>query len=847
MEPEPYFMSLDDINQSFSGGFDDFFDDDLYNAPLSPLDNPFIVPNETPEAQLQAQRLDITLPDLALLDFELPKLDAGSPYPAILDLRDDVQDATNNGTADAGTDRDFDAWLDLQVLNSIQPTEFDTLIASIDEHLRPAVTLETNACDIDALGSPCPALSIEPQAFSIPANSDNQKTERDELLTENQNDAREGDGARQAAQHVRSPLPTSPVRRESPSQKGSPCHPDRRSAELAGVQITTETTYDTPHTPLLENTSKRRRKWTTGEDDLLIQLVEENIEWHHIVKEFPGRSLLDCQLRCQNLLEKQTRWDEGMVNKFAKLYARYKDQMWQIIASELKIPWRSAESMHWMLGEVELTARANAPAAHDERTAGLETGKRRRNSPGSACRDHEIKFGRTIISPAIQELLEDQFNIKPYAGQHTLDKLSASTGLSVKQIRTWYANARSRKTSTFGEFDESLRTRLGNDSPARRSSSLARSDTSMRSLGSAMSCASVRSIDPRGPRRGRKGWTATSYDPPVLLPPTADPPHSPQTKTSTEASNIDEAQSRWHKEPVRKFPDIERALANWARNHQRQGLPLSDAIIKDKARFFAQTVGNSDSYLKANSTSWLEMFKQKNHLMGARSRKGSMVGESERTLSNVETPGVTPSNDQDGTMHDNVESRVQNGRRAVHACKQAASIFCTWPSCKERFTTRSAWARHEEATHYCPYHWVCCPDISSSQQETLPTCFICEQQDISYDHITAHDEFKKCRDKDEESRTFFRQDHLQQHIKGTHKRMNKEWKPSYRTTINHLVRVWQRDNPSLSAMALHCGFCDAVFETWTERQDHVFAHFQEDSSGRRADKSDWNEPPLAAL
>lgn len=92
-----------------------------------------------------------------------------------------------------------------------------------------------------------------------------------------------------------------------------------------------------------------------------------------------------------------------------------------------------------------------------------------------------------------------------------------------------------------------------------------------------------------------------------------------------------------------KFPDIERALANWARNHQRQGLPLSDAIIRDKARFFAQTVGNSESHLKANSTSWLEKFKQKNHLMGARSRKGSIAEESEGTSnppSTAQTPGA---------------------------------------------------------------------------------------------------------------------------------------------------------------------------------------------------------------
>jgi hypothetical protein len=91
-----------------------------------------------------------------------------------------------------------------------------------------------------------------------------------------------------------------------------------------------------------------------------------------------------------------------------------------------------------------------------------------------------------------------------------------------------------------------------------------------------------------------------------------------------------------------KFPDIERALSNWARNHQRQGLPLSDALIRDKARFFATTVGNSDSHLKANSNSWLEKFKQKNNLMGAKSRKSSIAEESEGTSnppSNVHTPG----------------------------------------------------------------------------------------------------------------------------------------------------------------------------------------------------------------
>ncbi|CAG5190106.1 uncharacterized protein ALTATR162_LOCUS12132 [Alternaria atra] len=92
-----------------------------------------------------------------------------------------------------------------------------------------------------------------------------------------------------------------------------------------------------------------------------------------------------------------------------------------------------------------------------------------------------------------------------------------------------------------------------------------------------------------------------------------------------------------------KFPDIKRTLSNWARNHQRQGLPLSDAIIREKARFFAQTVGNSKTHPQVNSSCWLEMFKQKNHLMGARARKGSIAEESEGATnppSNVHTPGA---------------------------------------------------------------------------------------------------------------------------------------------------------------------------------------------------------------
>ena len=75
---------------------------------------------------------------------------------------------------------------------------------------------------------------------------------------------------------------------------------------------------------------------------------------------------------------------------------------------------------------------------------------------------------------------------------------------------------------------------------------------------------------------------------------------------------------------------------------------MSDSIIRDKARFFATTVGNSESHLKVNSNSWLEKFKQKNHLLGAKARKASDANDSDNgfnpeSLSGSQTPnGISP-------------------------------------------------------------------------------------------------------------------------------------------------------------------------------------------------------------
>lgn len=154
-------------------------------------------------------------------------------------------------------------------------------------------------------------------------------------------------------------------------------------------------------------------------------------------------------------------------------------------------------------------------------------------------------------------------------------------------------------------------------------------------------------------------------------------------------------------------------------------------------------------------------------------------------------------------------------------------IFCTWPDCDATFQYRFEWVRHEEAVHYCPYHWICCLDDSTGEFET--TCFICG----AYVSIPGHLKYQhiwECAGRPFRQRTFLREDQLTQHIRRVHLKPN-----SISCTIpKDLLVKWKIDNPTFDISALQCGFCGEQHETWTDRQNHVFRHIQNGSL-----KSDW--------
>jgi hypothetical protein len=182
------------------------------------------------------------------------------------------------------------------------------------------------------------------------------------------------------------------------------------------------------------------------------------------------------------------------------------------------------------------------------------------------------------------------------------------------------------------------------------------------------------------------------------------------------------------------------------------------------------------------------------------------------------------------------EFQLKPASEGTDMCSDKRHLFCTWPSCTSRFRYRFDLTRHEEALHYCPFHWVCCR--MDDQPQDVLGCLVCRESDH-----TAAQHCNSCATKDLRVRTFLREDQLAQHIKRAHihpaipkKQISKD-----------LLSLWKVNNPSFPVEYLRCGFCGLVSTSWAQRQDHVFDHLR-----KGIQKSLWQvgrcaEAPRAAI
>ncbi|KAH6666552.1 hypothetical protein F5X68DRAFT_265665 [Plectosphaerella plurivora] len=237
---------------------------------------------------------------------------------------------------------------------------------------------------------------------------------------------------------------------------------------------------------------------------------------------------------------------------------------------------------------------------------------------------------------------------------------------------------------------------------------------------------------------------------------------------------------------------------------------------------------------------------------GPRSRTsgGGRSGRSSGNASSVSSAGTSRSSRGSGShasaySHtsrtslrslDSLKQRGANRRRRRATTKrqessrlslfQATNTYqCTF--CTETFKTKYDWQRHEKSLHLSLEEWVCSPRGSTEvhpDKPGPPLCVYCGEASPDQAHLNGHND-AACLERPFEERTFYRKDHLQQHLKLVHGTKYLKWP----------MENWKVATREIRS---RCGFCGITLESWGVRADHLAEHFK---GGRTmADwKGDW--------
>ncbi|KAF2812291.1 uncharacterized protein BDZ99DRAFT_518149 [Mytilinidion resinicola] len=177
--------------------------------------------------------------------------------------------------------------------------------------------------------------------------------------------------------------------------------------------------------------------------------------------------------------------------------------------------------------------------------------------------------------------------------------------------------------------------------------------------------------------------------------------------------------------------------------------------------------------------------------------------------------------------------RVQTRPSKIDSSLANARMFqCTF--CTDTFKSKYDWSRHEKSLHLSLEKWICAPlgDVITDPASGKRKCTYCDALDASRDHLETHNH-ASCEEKGLEARTFYRKDHLRQHLRLIH---NCKMTPSMET--------WKSE---ATFIRCRCGFCGAEFTRWQDRVDHLAKEFR-----NGAKMKDWKgcrglDPHVAAL
>ncbi|KAH8597194.1 hypothetical protein B0O99DRAFT_540804 [Bisporella sp. PMI_857] len=164
---------------------------------------------------------------------------------------------------------------------------------------------------------------------------------------------------------------------------------------------------------------------------------------------------------------------------------------------------------------------------------------------------------------------------------------------------------------------------------------------------------------------------------------------------------------------------------------------------------------------------------------------------------------------------------VKNTNTFVMAPRTFQCTFCT-----ESFKTKHDWQRHEKSLHLSLERWICSPkgSVQFSAELHAPACVYCGIANPPEGHAEQHNH-SSCAERSLEERTFYRKDHLRQHLNLVHDAKFQAWS----------MDDWRVATPEIRS---RCGFCGIVMDSWSKRVDHLAEHFKGGKS--MADwKGDW--------
>ena len=166
--------------------------------------------------------------------------------------------------------------------------------------------------------------------------------------------------------------------------------------------------------------------------------------------------------------------------------------------------------------------------------------------------------------------------------------------------------------------------------------------------------------------------------------------------------------------------------------------------------------------------------------------------------------------------------------KVINAPLVPRTFQCTF--CTETFKTKHDWQRHEKSLHLSLERWVCSPNgpFQMSAELNHLACVYCGLPNPPEGHAEQHNH-SSCAERSLGERTFYRKDHLRQHLNLVHDAKFQAWS----------MDTWKVATPEIRS---RCGFCGIVMDSWSFRVDHLAEHFKGGKS--MADwKGDWGFEP----